>query len=302
MAKRQALGKGLGALIEGASKKENEIVGFISEIPIDKIKANPYQPRTEFDEEALLELAQSIKELGVIQPITVVKDKNEEGSYILVSGERRFRASKLAGLTKIPAYIKPAAEDQQMLEMALVENIQREDLDAISVAIGYNRLLEEYNLTQEELSKRVGKKRATIANYIRLLNLPAEIQMAVKNKLISMGHARALLSISDAEKQLEVFKKIIDEGISVRDVENIAKEIAEGEKSSTHEEKPQKKIKTKKEKEEFFKELQDSLTNFLGYDVKISQNKNGKGKLEISFKNEEELIKLMELFDKLKSV
>ena len=300
MAKRQALGKGLGALIEGAAKKENEVVGFINEIPIEDIKANPYQPRTEFDEEALMELAQSIKELGVIQPITVIRDKDEEGKYILISGERRFRASKLAGLTKIPAYIKPAAEDKEMLEMALVENIQREDLDAISVAIGYNRLLDEYNLTQEELSKRVGKKRATIANYLRLLNLPAEIQIAVKNKLITMGHARALLSISEAEKQLEVFKMIIDEGISVREVERIAKELAEGNKPVV-EEKPQTAKKTKKEKEEFFKELQDSLSKFLGYNVKIKQNKNGKGKLEISFGNEEELIKLMELFDRLKA-
>ena len=299
MAKRQALGKGLGALIEGANKKENDVVGFINEIPIESIKANPYQPRTEFDEEALMELAQSIKELGVIQPITVVKDK-EEGKYILVSGERRFRASKLAGLTKIPAYIKPPAEDKEMLEMALVENIQREDLDAISVAIGYNRLLDEYNLTQEELSKRVGKKRATIANYLRLLNLPAEIQIAVKNKLITMGHARALLSISEAEKQLEVFKMIIDEGISVREVERIAKKIAEGNKPDV-EEKPKIAKKTKKEKEEFFKELQDSLSKFLGYDVKIKQNKNGKGKLEISFGTEEDLIKLMELFDRLKA-
>ncbi len=300
MTKRQALGKGLGALIEGAAKKENEVVGFINEIPIDDIKANPYQPRTEFDKEALMELAQSIKELGVIQPITVIRDKDEEGKYILISGERRFRASKLAGLTKIPAYIKPPAEDKEMLEMALVENIQREDLDAISVAIGYNRLLDEYNLTQEELSKRVGKKRATIANYLRLLNLPAEIQIAVKNKLITMGHARTLLSISEAEKQLEVFKMIIDEGLSVREVERLAKELAEGDKTVIAE-KPQIAKKTKKDKEEFFKDLQDSLSKFLGYDVKIKQNKNGKGKLEISFGNEEDLIKLMELFDMLKA-
>jgi len=298
MAKRQALGKGLGALIEGAGKKENELVGFIKEIKLADIKANPYQPRTEFDEETLMELAVSIKELGVIQPITVIKDKEEEGKYILISGERRFRASKLAGLTTIPAYIKGNTGDREMLEMALVENIQREDLDAVSVAIGYKRLIDEYNLTQDELSKRVGKKRATIANYLRILNLPAEIQISVKNKEISMGHARALLSIAEAEKQLEVFHRILNEGLSVREVEAIAKELAEG--KTPGKEKDNTKKQNTGNKENIFEDLQENLSNYLGAKVKIKQTKNGKGKIEISFKSEDELIKLMEVFDKLK--
>ncbi len=297
MAKRKALGKGLGALIEGA-EKENDAVGFIKEIPIADIKTNPYQPRTEFDEEALFELAQSIKELGVIQPITVTKDAEEDGKYILISGERRFRASQIAGLATIPAYIKPAG-DREMLEMALVENIQREDLDAISIAIGYKRLIDDYRLTQDDLGKRIGKNRSTITNYLRLLKLPAEIQLAVKQKQISMGHARALLSLEeDVEKQLEVFKTILEEGLSVRAVEKLVKD------ASAEDKKEAKKTSTKKNhpknKEGVFEELQENIASFLGTDVKISQNKNGKGKIEIKFRNEEELIKIITLFDKLK--
>ena len=294
--KRKALGKGLGALIEGADK-EVDAVGFIKEIPIADISTNPYQPRTEFDEEALVELAQSIKELGVIQPITVTKDAENEGKYILISGERRFRASQIAGLKTIPAYIKPAG-DREMLEMALVENIQREDLDAISIAIGYKRLIDDYKLTQDDLGKRIGKNRSTITNYLRLLKLPAEIQLAVKQKQISMGHARALLSLEDdVERQLAIFKMILEEGLSVRAVEKLVKEkdaVNESSKKETHK-------KSKKEKEEIFAELQDNIASFLGTEVKISQNKNGKGKIEIKFRNEEELIKIISMFDKLKA-
>ncbi len=290
---RKALGKGLGALIKDADKS-NEIVGSIQEIVIENIKANPYQPRTEFDEENLIELAQSIKELGVIQPITVIKDDKEEGKYILISGERRFRASKMAGLKTIPAYIKPQADDKEMLEMALVENIQREDLDAISVAIGYKRLLDEYEMTQDDLGKRIGKNRSTITNYLRLLKLPAEIQLSVKQKQLSMGHARALLALENAETQLKIFARIMEEGLSVREVEKIVKDIDKDKKGKTS------SGKQNKEKEILFAELQSQMANYFNVPVKISQNKKGKGKIEIAFKNEEELVRIISIFDKLK--
>jgi len=297
MAKRKVLGKGLGALIEGADK-ENNVVGFIKEIAISDISTNPYQPRTKFDEEALLELAQSIKELGVIQPITVTKDSEKEGKYILISGERRFRASQLAGLTTIPAYIKPAY-GKEMLEMALVENIQREDLDAISIALGYQRLIEEYNLRQEDLAKRIGKNRPTITNYLRLLKLPSDIQLAVKQKLITMGHARALLSLeNNVEKQLEIFRRIQKEALSVREVEKLVKDNSDAKEKEQVRKKDKIDNETKQKK--IYEELQEEIANFLGTEVKISKSKRGKGKIEIRFNNEEEFIRLLTFFDKLK--
>lgn len=222
MAKRNALGRGLGALIDDAGQEHIVTADAVNEIDIDKIEANPFQPRTAFNEESLEELARSIKELGIIQPITV---RNiDDHKFQLTSGERRLRAAQLAGLTKIPAYIR-FADDQGMLEMALVENIQREDLDAIEVAISYQRLIEECKLTQESMSDRVGKKRSTISNYLRLLKLPAEIQLGIRDKQISMGHARALVNIENEKTQLDIYYKIIDEGLSVRKTEDIIRDV-----------------------------------------------------------------------------
>ena len=228
MSKKMALGKGLGALIDDASdptrnqdfRTEKQVVSeLVNEIEVDKIDVNPYQPRTQFDEEALKELADSISKLGVIQPLTV---RAVDGRFQLISGERRLRAAKLAGLKTIPVFIR-TADDQGMLEMALVENIQREDLNAIEVAISYQRLIEECNLTQETLSERVGKKRATISNYLRLLKLPAEIQLGISQNLISMGHARALITIEDPKIQLDIYHQTINEGLSVRKVEELVR-------------------------------------------------------------------------------
>ena len=221
MAKKNALGRGLGALIEGVEKEVLEKkVEANKDIPIDSIDANPFQPRTTFDAQSLEELASSIKKLGVIQPLTVREAGN--GRYQLIAGERRLRAAKLTGLTHIPAYIR-TADDQAMLELALVENIQREDLDAIEVAISFQRLTEECKLTQEELSARVGKQRSTVANYLRLLKLPAEIQLGIRNKQLMMGHARALINIEDPKKQIDVYYKIIEDDLSVRQVEKLVR-------------------------------------------------------------------------------
>ena len=223
MAKKNALGRGLGALIEGVEKEVLEKkVEANKDIPIDSIDANPFQPRTTFDAQSLEELASSIKKLGVIQPLTVREAGN--GRYQLIAGERRLRAAKLTGLTHVPAYIR-TADDQAMLELALVENIQREDLDAIEVAISFQRLTEECKLTQEELSARVGKQRSTVANYLRLLKLPAEIQLGIRNKQLMMGHARALINIEDPKKQIDVYYKIIEDDLSVRQVEKLVREL-----------------------------------------------------------------------------
>lgn len=227
--KKPALGRGLSALLENASTDittktqvdgELRIVGSISSIPIEQIEANPFQPRTKFDVEAIEELAESIKQLGIIQPVTVRKLGYDK--YQLISGERRFRASQLAGLKEIPAYIR-IANDQAMLEMALVENVQRENLDAIEIAISMKRLISECNLTQENLSERIGKKRTTVTNFLRLLKLPAEIQMAIRKKAISMGHARALVNIDDEKQQLEICNAIIENGLSVRQAEDMSR-------------------------------------------------------------------------------
>jgi ParB family chromosome partitioning protein len=216
MARKNALGRGLGALIDEEDKEL--LIGKISggtEIFIDRIELNPFQPRSKIDEESLNELASSIKELGIVVPITV--REIEDNKYQLITGERRLRAAKIAGIKKIPAFVR-IANDQNMLEMALVENIQREDLNAIDVAISYQRLTEECNLTQEDLSQRVGKKRATVTNYLRLLKLPPEIQLGLKDNKISMGHARALINIEDTNDQLRLYYKIVDEDLSVRKV------------------------------------------------------------------------------------
>ncbi len=292
MAKKNALGRGLGALIEGGEEQSNlqisqRKISGVAEIVIDDIDANPYQPRTFFNEESLDELASSIKEIGIIQPITVRKSTN--GRYQLISGERRLRATKIAGNNKIPAYLREA-EDQHLLEMALVENIQREDLDAIEIAISYQRLLDECDFTQEILSQRVGKKRATVANYLRLLKLPAEIQLGIKDCKVSMGHARSLVNIEDPKEQLKIYNKIIDQELSVRKVEDLVRKLGEvketaGDKSAIV---PRD-----------YEELKHHLQKFFNSNVEFKRNNKGMGKIVIPFNSDDDLERIIAIFDKL---
>lgn len=262
----------------------------ISEVELDLIFANPNQPRTHFDEEALVELATSIRELGVISPITL--RKNDDGTYLIIAGERRVRASKSIGLKTIPAYVKTAA-DEQVMEMALIENIQREDLNAIEIALTFYRLMEEYKLTQERLSERVGKKRTTIANYLRLLRLPAEIQMGIKDKKIDMGHARAILGINDPAAQLHLYEAILRNDYTVRKVEELVRLFVE-----TGQFDPHKAANPVKDLEEF-KDIKTQLSQVLGTKVQFTCNPDGKGKISIPFNSDEELARIMELFDKI---
>lgn len=300
--KKNALGRGLSALLENAStdittkastSSNAVLAGGISSIPIDKIETNPFQPRTHFEEEALNELAASIKEHGIIQPITLRKLGNDK--YQLISGERRFRASQLAGLKEIPAYVR-IANDQSMLEMALVENIQRENLDAIEVAISFKRLMDECKLTQEELSQKVGKNRSTVTNFLRLLKLPALIQVGIRTKQISMGHARALIAIEDENKQIEIFKAIIENDLSVRQTEELARE---GKKATNIE----KKVTDKKVKEEApllsleHRKIVDDLKHTFNTDIQLTINENGKGKLTFSFSSKEDLQRILDILD-----
>ena len=285
--KYPSLGRGLDALISTDVVK-TEGSSSISEIPVSLIKANPNQPRREFDPEALQELSDSIKEIGIIQPITL--RKMDDGTYQIIAGERRFRASQLAGLAAVPAYIR-TADDENVMEMALIENIQREDLNAMEIALAYQNLLEEYHLTQERLSERVGKKRTTIANYLRLLKLPAQIQMALKNRELDMGHARALLALDNPVEQINLFQEIQTLGYSVRKVEEIIKN------------KKQKAMpsKSKEEKPSDYDLLKHHLANFFQTDVQLTCNAKGKGKIAISFKNEEELERIIAMLDRLKA-
>ncbi|MDD2635163.1 MAG: ParB/RepB/Spo0J family partition protein [Bacteroidales bacterium] len=291
MAKKNALGRGLDALIDTNSGTNNDRQREANEIKIDLIEANPFQPRSNFDEEALQELADSIKELGVIQPITV--RYVESGKFQLISGERRLRASKIAGLIKIPAYVR-IADDQGMLEMALVENIQREDLNAIEVAISYQRLMEECKLTQEALSQRIGKKRSTISNYTRLLNLPAKVQLGIKEEKISMGHARALISIKEEETQLMIYDQILKYDFSVRRVEDIIREL-----NTENKQKIEKAKKTVPATAEDYEKLQEHLSNFFATDIALKRNAKGSGKITIPFKNDEEFERIIAILDKL---
>ena len=299
MAKKNVLGRGLGALIADAAEEplaREVVVSAIQELNLTDIRPNPFQPRTEFDEEALNELAASIKSIGIVQPITV--RAVEEGKYEIVAGERRFRASKLAGLTSIPAYIRKT-EDDSLLELALIENIQREDLNAIEVAISYQRLIDECSLTQDQLSERVGKKRATIANYLRLLKLPAQIQLAVRDKKISMGHARAILGIDDPDTQLMIFEQILKYDFSVRKVEEIVREMVnpKPEGPEIPEETPEKPAKSNEIGD--YIELQQHLSRRFNTKVELKRNENGKGKIVIGFKSDAELEKIIELLDKI---
>jgi ParB family chromosome partitioning protein len=296
MTKKRALGRGLSALLENADTDittknvslEGKTVGSISSLLIEQIEANPFNPRTYFEEEQLTELKDSIAVHGIIQPLTVRKLGRDR--YQLISGERRFRASQLAGLTEIPCYIR-IANDQSMLEMALVENIQRVDLNAIEVALSYQRLIDECNFTQEQLSQKVGKSRSNIANFLRLLKLPAPIQIGIRQGFISMGHARAIVSSGDEATQLLLFEKVMEEGLSVRAVENLIKEKKDN--------KPQTDKKTVMPKLSSFAEsFKNRLSKQLNAKVQIAANNNGQGKIVINFESEEELDKIIDFIDR----
>lgn len=287
MVKRNALGRGLGALIDDAEKVQ--MGAGISEIDLSKIEANPFQPRTKFDEEALQELATSIKEIGLIQPITL--RKVAEDRYQIIAGERRFRASQLAGLKTIPAYVRKAKDDG-MLEMALVENIQREDLDSIEIAISYQRLIDELEYTQEELSSRVGKKRSTIANYLRLLKLPAIVQKGLIDKEISMGHARAIINIEDENLLIDIYEQIVKHGFSVRRVEEIVRNLNTKDEAKDAKKGP----KFPKEYNGFKKQLDQIFSTR----VDFSMNEKGKGKITIPFKSEKDLERIVKIIENQK--
>lgn len=295
--KKSALGRGLGALLEDSPAKNTtktedilpEVVKTgIFEVKLEEIQVNPYQPRTHFDKDALEELAESIKVQGIIQPITVRKlDQNE---YQLISGERRFQASKIAGLEKIPAYVR-TANDQQMLEMALIENIQRENLNALEIAHSYQRLLAECDLKQEQLGDRVGKNRTTVNNYLRLLKLPPTIQAAIRDQQISMGHARALINIEDVDKQLAIFKKAVEEELSVRKVEALVKALNEGKP----EKKPEPNLDPVRKYE--MNKIQQRLASHFGTKVNLKANDKNKGEIKIPFTSASDLNRILEILE-----
>ncbi len=300
-AKKRALGKGLGALLDSPAneiqprydiEKDLHAVGTVAHVPIDLIESNPYQPRTDFDQQAMNELAASIKEQGVIQPVTV--RKTQEGKLQLISGERRCKAASLAGLSEIPAYIR-IADDQQMREMAIVENIQRENLNPMEIALGYQQLIEDCKLTQEMLAERVGKGRSSITNQLRLLRLPAEIQIGLRQEIISTGHARALLAIENVVTQLEIYQDIIAQGLTVRDVEEIVKTINE---TTSDEERPSVKLHIQKPDNSRYIDLQKSLSSFYGSKVQIKTRAGGKGSIVINFSSGEDLERILKLVRK----
>lgn len=290
--KKQALGRGLSALLQDPSndiksvqdKNADKVIGNIVDLELSVIEVNPFQPRTKFNEESLLELASSIKELGVIQPITV--RKLSFNKYQLVSGERRFRASKLIGLERIPAYIR-IANDQESLEMALVENIQRQDLDPIEIALSYQRLIDEIQLTQEQMSERVGKKRSTIANYLRLLKLDPIIQTGIRDGFISMGHGRAIINIEDQTDQLEIYEKILTHKLSVRDTENAVRNFKDNAKIEV---KPTSEAIPK-----FVKKGMKDFSEYFGHKINVKVSKNGSGKITIPFHSEEDFNRIKKL-------
>lgn len=300
--RKTGLGKGLGALLQNedvqgtrnagktdpvAKESTNAAAGSINFIKISQVAVNPFQPRTDFDEQALLELSESIKVQGLIQPITVRQvGKNE---YQLISGERRLRAAKLAGIDDIPAYVR-TANDQQMLEMALIENIQRENLNAIEVALSFQRMIEECNLKQEELGERVSKNRSTVTNYLRLLKLPPAIQAGIRDGKISMGHARALVNVGEVEKQLYVYQEIIDKGLSVRMTEILVRSIQQQNKPKKH--------PVGKQLDFQYQKIEDDLASRFSTRVKLSlKNSKGKGAIEIPFESEDDLSRILELLD-----
>lgn len=286
--KRNALGRGLDSLI---SMDDTEATGstMINEIPLESISPNPEQPRTDFDDEALAELAASIRQLGIIQPLSLRKTGPD--SYQIIAGERRFRAAAMAGLRSVPAYIRSASETE-LTEMALIENIQREDLNAIEIALTFRKLIDRYNLTQERLSDRIGKKRATVANFLRLLRLPAEVQLGLRDKTVDMGHARALLSLQNPADQLKLYKRIVKEGLSVRRVEELVKQInSDGQNTAPAQPKTSPND---------YADLKRHLSNTFRAPVRLDVNQHGAGKITFAFKSEEEMIRLISIFDSLK--
>ena len=290
--KSNALGRGLDALISTETVR-TQGSSTINEIAIEEIEANPNQPRREFEEAALQELATSIREIGIIQPITL--RQVADNRFQIIAGERRWRASQIAGLQAIPAYIRTIS-DESVMEMALVENIQREDLNAIEIALAYEHLLEASGMTQEKVSERVGKSRTAITNYLRLLKLPAQVQMALQKKEIDMGHARALLAIDSPSLQIKLFKEVQKDGWSVRKVEEMVQHLKNGENI----ENGKKKIASRNALPEEFTLLKSRLSKFLNTKVQMTYSSNGKGKISIPFANEEELEHIMNVFDKLK--
>ena len=290
--RKNALGRGLGALLEDSPSMDKNIplsepqVGSTNEIALSEIEVNPFQPRTHFDEEALGELADSIKVQGIIQPITV--RKLAKNKYQLISGERRYQASKLAGIDAIPAYVR-TADDQQMLEMALIENIQRENLNAIEIALSYQRLLSECDLKQEELGDRVGKNRTTVNNYLRLLKLPPDIQAALRDKRISMGHARALINIENVDLQLDIFKKIIEQDLSVRKVEELVRSMGQKPKEV-------KKVEETPGAGKEIADLQVKLASHFGTRVQVKSD-GKKGEIKIPFLSVEDLNRILDILD-----
>ncbi len=292
--KYPALGRGLDALMR-TEEIHTSGSSSINEVSISCIHANPNQPRREFDETALKELADSIREIGIIQPITV-RDMGD-GTFVIIAGERRWRASQMAGLTTIPAYIR-TVDDENMMEMALVENIQRENLNSMEIALAYQHLMEQYNLTQERLSERVGKNRSTVTNYLRLLKLPASIQMGLKNREIDMGHARALLTLDDPALQLQVYNEIQQTGMSVRKVESLVKELAEGGSVSASN---GKKLKGKSvASTAVYASLKEALSSLFHTKVQLTCSDKGRGKITIPFANESELERIIDMLDRLK--
>ena len=290
--KRNALGRGLDSLI---SMDDIQTSGSsaINEIPIEQISPNPDQPRRNFDETSLEELATSIRELGIIQPLTLRSAGPD--AYQIISGERRYRAAKLAGLETVPAYIR-TANDSELTEMALIENIQREDLNAIEIALTFQKLIDQYKLTQDRLSERIGKKRSTIANFLRLLKLPAEVQLGLRDKHIDMGHARALLAVDKPTLQLKLYNETLKKGLSVRQVESLAKQYQQqAENPDAPQQQPPKRLNNKD-----YEVLKKHLSTSFGVPVKMTCDLSGKGKITFPFKNEEELEKIITIFDKLK--
>ena len=285
--KKYGLGRGLDALIS-TEDVHTEGSSTINEISLDLIDANPHQPRHEFDEEALRELADSIAEIGIIQPITLRQMEN--GRYQIIAGERRWRASQMAHLAAIPAYIR-TADDENVMEMALIENIQRQDLNSVEIALAYQHLIDQYGLTQERLSERVGKKRATVANFLRLLKLPAPVQMALQNREIDAGHARALLSLDDPKQQVKLFREIQQKGYTVRKVEEIVKNWKENGDQPAE-------TKKKESLSSEYVDLCQRLTNTIGTSVKMIRTSRGSGKITISFMNDEDLQRIVALLSK----
>lgn len=292
--RRNALGRGLGALLDDSVVFETRARqgagagGNMNEIPLEQIEVNPFQPRSDFDQESLKELAGSIKAQGIIQPITVRKLGSQK--YQLIAGERRLQAAKLAGLGQIPAFIR-TANDQEMLEMALIENIQRENLNAIEIALSYQRLLTECNLKQEELGDRVGKNRTTVTNYLRLLKLPPDIQIGIRDKKISMGHARALINIDNIDTQLDIFRQIIKQDLSVRKVEAVARAIAGGVNERSV------KAAANPPNDAAILQLQQKLSSHFGSRVKINTSSNDRGEIRIPFLSTQDLNRILEILD-----